>query len=66
MNLDTFVDPVSVSRTLYQEISFSGLTEKPDKCLTLDNTLQIGNSYRPQYHEYFVHFPEAYLPKLQR
>lgn len=66
MNLHTFVDPVSVTNTLYQEISFSESTEKPDKCLTLDDTLQICNSYRPQYHEYFVHFPAAYLLKLQR
>lgn len=58
-----FVDPVSVSESLYQEVSWSESADKPDKCLTLDETLQICDSYRPHYHEYFAHFPATFLPR---
>ncbi|KAL9185629.1 hypothetical protein ACHAXT_003406 [Thalassiosira profunda] len=62
----SFVDPVAITESMYQEISWAESTDKPDKCLTLDDTLQICNSYRPHYHEYFVHFPAAYLPQMKR
>ncbi|KAL7529874.1 hypothetical protein ACHAXR_003203, partial [Thalassiosira sp. AJA248-18] len=66
LDMDTFIDPVAITDSLYQEISWAESTEKPDKCLTLDDTLQICDSYRPHYHEYFVHFPASFLPQMKR
>lgn len=66
LEMDNFIDPVAISESLYQEISWAESTEKPDKCLTLDDTLQICDSYRPHYHEYFVHFPASFLPQRMK
>eukprot|EP00591_Stephanopyxis_turris_P018740 CAMPEP_0195540490 /NCGR_PEP_ID=MMETSP0794_2-20130614/50599_1 /TAXON_ID=515487 /ORGANISM="Stephanopyxis turris, Strain CCMP 815" /LENGTH=1223 /DNA_ID=CAMNT_0040674559 /DNA_START=125 /DNA_END=3797 /DNA_ORIENTATION=+ len=54
------------TRSMYQEIEFSKNPENEDMCLFLDNTLQICDSYRPHYHDPFVHFSSAYLKNLKR
>eukprot|EP00980_Cylindrotheca_fusiformis_P003503 scaffold781_cov132-Cylindrotheca_fusiformis.AAC.22 len=37
-----------------------------DTCLHLDDMLQICSSYRPHYHEFFVHFPAQYVENVRR
>lgn len=34
--------------------------------MSLDDILQICHSYRPHYHEPYVHFPAAYLKEMKR
>jgi len=51
----------SKERSLYQTVVFEENLKLGDKCLRLDNTLQQCSSYRPHYHEPFVHQSAAYL-----
>lgn len=52
---------VHEEQSLYQKISFDESLENEDKCLTLDTTMQQCSSYRPHYHEPFVHYSASYL-----
>ena len=50
----------------YQEIWFYENPKRNDKCLELDDVVQICANYRPFYHEPFVHFPASLLPEMKR
>ncbi|CAJ1960288.1 unnamed protein product [Cylindrotheca closterium] len=50
----------------YQVMKWQTREEDDDMCLHLDDMLQICTSYRPHYHEYFVHFPAQYIEKVER
>eukprot|EP00585_Thalassiosira_rotula_P003412 CAMPEP_0196142314 /NCGR_PEP_ID=MMETSP0910-20130528/11541_1 /TAXON_ID=49265 /ORGANISM="Thalassiosira rotula, Strain GSO102" /LENGTH=1004 /DNA_ID=CAMNT_0041403613 /DNA_START=20 /DNA_END=3034 /DNA_ORIENTATION=+ len=54
-------ESVAVENSLYQMVRFEESVELQDKCLRLDSTLQQCSSYRPHYHEPFVHLSAAYL-----
>lgn len=60
------------SSSFYQEINWServsGNEGEPeiDVCMSLDDIVQICSSYRPNYHEPFVHFPAVYLKEFKR
>jgi spermidine synthase len=54
-------EEVAVESSLYQKIIFEENLKAGDKCLRLDNTLQQCSSYRPHYHEPFVHPSASYL-----
>jgi len=66
LKLDGFKDSVYESRSFYQEVSWSENPNKPDVCMSLDDILQICHSYRPHYHEPYVHFPAAYMKEMKR
>jgi len=53
-------------KTNYQKLAFVERDEDYDICMNLETTLQICSSYRPHYHEYFVHFPARFLKKVER
>eukprot|EP00574_Skeletonema_japonicum_P007674 CAMPEP_0201721472 /NCGR_PEP_ID=MMETSP0593-20130828/6139_1 /ASSEMBLY_ACC=CAM_ASM_000672 /TAXON_ID=267983 /ORGANISM="Skeletonema japonicum, Strain CCMP2506" /LENGTH=250 /DNA_ID=CAMNT_0048212297 /DNA_START=151 /DNA_END=899 /DNA_ORIENTATION=+ len=57
---------VAVEQSLYQRVVFQENLVKEDKCLRLDTTLQQCSSYRPHYHEPFVHLSAAYLQDVKR
>lgn len=57
---------LEVARTNYQEMKWQYRSEDNDTCLHLDNMLQICSSYRPHYHEFFVHLPARYVPSVRR
>ncbi|KAL7543767.1 hypothetical protein ACHAXR_013077 [Thalassiosira sp. AJA248-18] len=59
-NHDDF-EEVAVESSLYQKVIFEENLKLGDKCLRLDSTLQQCSSYRPHYHEPFVHLSAAYL-----
>ena len=58
------------SSSFYQEINWSekvsGASPDIDVCMSLDDIVQICSSYRPNYHEPFVHFPAVYLKEFKR
>ncbi len=56
-------EEVATENSLYQKIVFEENLKAGDKCLRLDATLQQCSSYRPHYHEPFVHLSAAYLNK---
>lgn len=66
LKLEGFKDAVYESRSFYQEVAWSENPNKPDVCMSLDNILQICHSYRPHYHEPYVHFPAAYMKEMKR
>jgi spermidine synthase len=53
-------------KTNYQTMIWSRRAEDEDVCLHLDDVLQICSSYRPHYHEFFVHFPARYIETVKR
>lgn len=53
-------------RSNYQEMLWQYREEDDDTCLHLDGMLQICSSYRPHYHEFFVHFPARYMQSVKR
>jgi len=66
LKLVGFKDAVYETRSFYQEVAWSENANKPDVCMSLDDILQICHSYRPHYHEPYVHFPAAYLKEIKR
>ena len=66
LKLTGFKDAVYETRSFYQEVAWSENANKPDVCMSLDDILQICHSYRPHYHEPYVHFPAAYLKEMKR
>ncbi|KAL7504883.1 hypothetical protein ACHAXN_004458 [Cyclotella atomus] len=66
LKLTGFKDAVYETRSFYQEVAWSENANKPDVCMSLDDILQICNSYRPHYHEPYVHFPAAYMKEMKR
>ncbi|CAJ1932661.1 unnamed protein product [Cylindrotheca closterium] len=57
---------IDESKTNYQPISFWERKSDGDICMNLETTLQICSTYRPHYHEFFVHFPARYIDKIKR
>lgn len=53
-------------KTNYQNMTWQHRPEDDDMCLHLDNMLQICSSYRPHYHEFFVHYPARFLNSVRR
>ena len=66
LKLTGFKDAVYETRSFYQEVAWSENPNKPDVCMSLDDILQICHSYRPHYHEPYVHFPAAYMKEMKR
>ena len=66
LKLVGFKDAVYETRSFYQEVAWSENANKPDVCMSLDDILQICHSYRPHYHEPYLHFPAAYLKDMKR
>ncbi|KAL7536610.1 hypothetical protein ACHAXR_007280 [Thalassiosira sp. AJA248-18] len=66
LKLAGFKDAVYETRSFFQEVAWSENANKPDVCMSLDDILQICHSYRPHYHEPYVHFPAAYLKEMKR
>jgi hypothetical protein len=58
---DEDFDEVHEEHSLYQKIIFKENPTDDDKCLRLDDTLQQCSTYRPHYHEPFVHYSASYL-----
>ena len=48
-------------KTPYQNLMFDYDPATKDTCLTIEPTVQICDSYRPQYHEMAVHYTAKYL-----
>jgi spermidine synthase len=55
-----------LEKSNYQEMEWQYRPKDDDTCLHLDGMLQICTSYRPHYHEFFVHYPARYLPEVKR
>ena len=52
--------------SLYHDMTFYEHPENKDTCFDLDTTVQICGSYRPHYHEMFVHYAARYVDKVKR
>jgi spermidine synthase len=66
IDLSEYTDAVYESKSFYQAVAWTEHPGKPDTCLSLDDVLQICHSYRPHYHEPYIHFPAAYLKEMKR
>ena len=54
-------ETVATENSLYQKVLFEENLNMEDKCLRLDSTLQQCSTYRPHYHEPFVHLSASYV-----
>jgi spermidine synthase/S-adenosylmethionine/arginine decarboxylase-like enzyme len=50
----------------YQTILYQYNPHSNDTCLALNDHLQTCTSFRPHYHEVFVHYPARYVERVQR
>lgn len=66
IDLGGYTDAVFESKSFFQAVAWTEHPGKPDTCLSLDDVLQICHSYRPHYHEPYIHFPAAYLKEMKR
>jgi spermidine synthase len=57
---------LEVIQSKYQTINFAWDPDTKDTCMVLDTTVQICDSYRPQYHDMSVHFPARFLKNVKR
>eukprot|EP00985_Skeletonema_marinoi_P027857 scaffold23458_cov83-Skeletonema_marinoi.AAC.1 len=55
-----YAELIDVKHSQYQKIIFEENLHLEDKCLWLDHTMQQCATYRPHYHEPFVHLSAAY------
>jgi spermidine synthase/S-adenosylmethionine/arginine decarboxylase-like enzyme len=62
-NYDYVIDEAP---STFQNLTIMEEANINDKCLDLDDIVQICASYRPHYHEPFVHFPASYLKDIKR
>ena len=58
--------PYEQKESYYQTMKWQHRPEDEDMCLHLDDMLQICSSYRPHYHEFFVHYPARYMESVKR
>ena len=54
-------EPIDQVRSQYQKVQFEHKEETGDTCLRLADWLQTCTSFRPHYHEAFVHYPARFL-----
>ncbi|CAJ1952697.1 unnamed protein product [Cylindrotheca closterium] len=59
-------EPYEKKQSNYQLMDWTKREADNDTCLHLDDMLQICSSYRPHYHEFFIHFPAQYVEKVKR
>ena len=59
-------EPYATEKSNYQTMQWQHRKKDDDMCLHLDDMLQICSSYRPHYHEFFVHYPARYIDKIRR
>jgi hypothetical protein len=50
----------------YQDMKFKHCPETDNSCLTLTSIIQSCTSFRPHYHESFVHIPAQYAKEMKR
>jgi SET domain len=50
----------------YQSMKWKHCPEEDNSCLTLDSIIQSCTSFRPHYHESFVHIPAQYAKEMKR
>lgn len=62
LDYNTFI----IEKSNYQELHFQNRESDSDLCLHLDNMLQICTSYRPHYHEFFIHYPAQFVESIKR
>ena len=63
---DDFPTHVDRSSSFYQSIHFHQHIHTKNTCLWLSDWLQSCTSFRPHYHEWIVHYPAMFLPKVER
>jgi len=63
---DRNFDSQDDSKSQYQEIEFTYNKAEDNTCLTLSGWLQTCTSFRPHYHEAFVHVPAQYVDDVKR
>ena len=59
-------DAMYKTRSFYQKVAWSKNAKKPDVCVSLDDILQICNSYQPHYHVLYVHFIAVYSLEMKQ
>ncbi|KAL3917939.1 MAG: hypothetical protein SGILL_004477, partial [Bacillariaceae sp.] len=52
--------------SMYQDMIFKHCPEADDSCLSLTGVIQACTSFRPHYHESFVHVPAQYAKEMKR
>jgi hypothetical protein len=52
--------------SMYQDIKFQRCPQTDDSCLELTGIIQACTSFRPHYHESFVHVPAQYAKEMKR
>ena len=52
--------------SFYQNIEFFHSKEFNDTCLYMDRFLHTCTSFRPHYHETFIHYPARFLDEVKR
>ena len=61
-------DTIEPIKSHYQQMEF--LVHRtygtPDLCFDLEDTIQICESYRPHYHEMFVHYTARFIERVER
>ena len=57
---------IDATKSLYQSIEFQYSEEFRDTCIYMDEYLHTCMSFRPHYHEVFVHYPARYLDQVKR
>ena len=59
-------EEIDADESQYQEITFEHNVENGDTCLRLSGWLQACTSFRPHYHEAFVHYPARFVDQVKR
>ena len=63
---DLYYHDIDYFRSPYQTIRFMHNPITQDTCFMINNRFQSCASYRPHYHEIFVHYPARFLNEVKR
>ena len=66
MERDSNYKEIDDIRSPYQSILFEHNPKTQDTCFLLNNRYQSCTSYRPHYHEMFVHYTARFVDKVKR
>ena len=63
---DPFYESSDSLESFYQKIQFEYSEQKSDTCLYMNGHLHACASFRPHYHEVFVHYPARFVNEVKR
>ena len=64
LNYGDHYEVLEEMETFHQQLNYGYDPKRDDICMDINEIIQVCSSYRPQYHEFFVHAAARESPEL--